>query len=684
MRATAWRWLLGLGLLTLPAGAAVEVVLVLLDPTSAVVMSREPVTLAPRAVLAWDDSPGRVVVDHCSGREVVLRLPAGPPAGWQVGRPLALRLTTDEPPQPLNKALPVPQWTGTVTRIEQGAATAMLPTAADQQQAAAVVREGQRVGQVQLVPGTGREWRAEATGGELALRLGDRISYRGGTASAVISDRPPPPATTPPPRRPHPAPQERVLSGDHPFYDTFATLAAHGFFPGTGRRQFDGESQAIYTRGQLADILAGGVRRLLDRDRDWPAHHLSAAQNGALAGLVQEFREDLAARGIDLPALQRRLSDLPQTNAPWWVTGFAEGRLGGGDDATTGRAEVAVQGRFGSRLRWNLTGSTEGSDALPDDRDRSYLAGYQLDYDLSRHFGLSFARQPLRQGFGRNDLLASDRAQPLDHLAYRYHTKFWGRPFRYEHAVGLFKVTGGERYLALQRYEYQPNRRLSLGLGFGLITDRGSQAVAGFLPLPLYAVRFTAGAARVGGSGNFLGAFDASYRFNEGVALYGQVFADEFDFSPAPPTTRQRIGFLGGLHLTPAGRLPGTSYRLEVALIPDQGTYVGQMDVGLAWLRDGVLLGHPYGQDSVGVRLDGHQRLTGRADLNVLLEYYRQLRSSPVQPETTRVEVVGRYDLTPNFTLGVGARYRQRLNQGGVVANDRSETSVFLEARGGF
>ncbi|NWG75814.1 MAG: hypothetical protein HXY24_14645 [Rubrivivax sp.] len=118
--------------------------------------------------------------------------------------------------------------------------------------------------------------------------------------------------------------------------------------------------------------------------------------------------------------------------------------------------------------------------------------------------------------------------------------------------------------------------------------------------------------------------------------------------------------------------------------MPDTGTYTGQQEPRLAWLRDGVLLGHEYGQDSSGWRFLGRQRLGAWCDVTLSYEQFRQLRDSASPARTTRFDVVARHDLGRTLQLGLGYRSRRLRNAGGVASADSTTDTLYLEARASY
>jgi len=506
--------------------------------------------------------------------------------------------------------------------------------------------------------------------------VGSRVVYE------PLATTPEPTVVPVTPRRRDPSGEGTVVPGDDPLYACFAALAAARCLPGTTPRHFRGTPDALYTRRQFADFAAAMFQQLTDTGQVWPVQDGPSNLDAVAVHVLDEFGDELAVRGIDLADVRAALAPAQR---PAGYSGFATGeavaRLQSGDDPAFGRLTASYHGQWGGRLRFDAKVQAKSPEPLADAYDRTNLVTLYAAYDLSRHLTIGAGRLATRFGPGHNDLLWGDQAQPLDQVSLRYRSKLFGRPFEIR-SLRLFDQ-GGTKYLTVRRYEYGAADQVTVALNFGLITDEVGQALASMV-LPLYVTRFVSGKASAGGNGNFLGSFDAAWQINPEWQVYGQVFADEFDFSPNPPATAQRIGVLGGVFYTPVRALPGTSYRIEGTLIPDQGTYIGQQNVGLAWQRDGYLFGHPYGQDAAGVRFDGRHRLNPRWDVTVRGEYLRQLRSFPVDSAQTWVDLASHYDLNAWLSLGIGGRYIDFKDIGGVAGNNRQESTGFVEAQAGF
>jgi hypothetical protein len=161
------------------------------------------------------------------------------------------------------------------------------------------------------------------------------------------------------------------------------------------------------------------------------------------------------------------------------------------------------------------------------------------------------------------------------------------------------------------------------------------------------------------------------------------MMLDDFDFSPKPPRTAQRVGWLAGVHWTPSWALPGSSYRLEGAILPNKGTYIGQADKGMAWMRRGYLYGHEYGDDAFGWRASARQRLTRRLDLDASCEQFRQQRKAAVPRRANRLSVAANYDLLRQLSVSVGYSLDRRRNVGGTLNQDVDDNQFFISAYAG-
>lgn len=670
------RWwfasLLGLGLLS-PLGA-VPAVLTALSATDAQWQLREAAAWPVDQTLAVEPGGWRVIVVGQSRTILKTRLTDQAAreklylgGQWELSPAAAAA-------QPLEAVEPAPTATGTVIGIHGAQVLIQGEVPPDPNGPTHLVGQPQTT--LRWSGTQGRNWFATAP---VPLALGDRVAY----VPAAATDAATPPAPPAAPRDLDPYGAGTVVPGDDPLYDRFAALAAAGCVMDATSRQFRGSSDALYTRGQFADFVAVIARQLLDRDRLWPVQECSAGLAAQVHLLLDDFTDELAARGIDAAAACAALKS-PHGSAGYtgFFTGQALARVQSGDDALFGQVAASYHGEWAGRLQFDAKVQARSAETLADEYDRTNLVTLHAAYDLSRHLTIGAGRLSTRFGPGHSDLLWSDYAKPQDQVSLRWRTKLFGRPFELRQHTGTFDQ-GGRKYVTVRRYEYGAVDNLTLALNFGLITDQSGQALASMV-LPLYATRFVSGSASVGGDGNFLGSFDAAWQLNPQWQFYGQFFADEFDFSPSPPATAQRIGLLGGVLYTPSWALPGTSYRLEGTLIPDQGTYIGQQNVGLAWLRDGYLFGHPYGQDAAGLRFDARHRFTPRWDVALRGEYFRQLRSFPVDASRVRFDVSTWYDLNNWLSIGVGGRYFDDRDIGGVAGNNQQETAVFVESQAGF
>lgn len=665
-----------IGLLAAPV-VATEAILVACTGGDATFRLPNPSDWPPATVLTIADPPVEVVVIGTKGREVTARL-VDPSLvqKLQLGRHYDLRPGgTGTAPATV---APAPVAAGTVTAVDDGQLSIEVEGPAPSGTTAELVRDGRVIGQLEWLEQKEDGRYSARLAGDVTPRLGDRVRFTPvATASAPSAPAP----------KPRPARDDRdpyaVIPGDDPLYDRLASLARRGFFAGLPRRQFDGEIETLYSRGQVADILARGFEDLSDWARSYEFATMTGREASQLLWLVDDFAADLARRGVPVDDLREWLRQKGASESALSLNLWAAGRVQRGDDSLVGKVEATLTGRIDRRLRGGVSLTNEGGKAIPDGRDRSDLAAYYFEFDPTHQITLGLGRRSTRFGPGLADMLWSDRAKPLDSAYLTYRTKLFGRPFAFTDQVGIFRGGGVWKYITLHSYEYQPLNRLTVGADFGLITDRSGQAVTGLF-MPLYFARFMAGKQHSGGYGNFLGSVHADYGLTRSLSVYGELFADDFDFSPSPPRTAQRIGWLGGIQYIPPWALPGSSYRFEAAILPDPGTYVGQQNAGLSWLRDGFNLGHRYGEDSAGYRFLLRHRFTPRFDVGVGFETFRQLRSLPSPAKHQLVDVVARYDLNSWLTLGVGFRENKRENIGAVAGRDDMDNSWYFETRAGY
>ncbi len=463
---------------------------------------------------------------------------------------------------------------------------------------------------------------------------------------------------------------DRMVSGDAPLMRAFEALASRGIIADASRRLFAGHGVTTYTRLELARLLVPTIETWRDR---------TPAETGLLDYVLGELADELRTLDVD-PGRERAHLRAGGWNVLPSVS--ASGQLGTGDDRfrSRGRASVFVTPTRNSFLTGTL--STESLGAFPTGRDRTTLDTFWAEWRPSSKLRLGAGRAQFRLGQGFHDMLWSDYARVPDRLEFNWETLVFGRPFRYERHVGRFAdpVT---KYVMLHRLEYQPTRMVTIAGTEALISQEFAQAVAGSV-LPLYATRFVLGEGRRGGFGNYLGSLEATVRPGTDWAFYGSFFADDFDFSPAPPKTKQRIGYQLGVLYTPGWALPGSHYRFEWTSIPYAGTYFGQQDRELAWSRGGYTFGHPYLDDSMGWRIELEHRLSRRVSLGFDAEGYQQRRGEAVRPSMTVVGLNSAFDLTSRTSIGIGWRWQQRLNIGEVAGRHLDDHHFYFETRFGY
>ncbi|MBI2298267.1 MAG: hypothetical protein HYU66_04825 [Armatimonadetes bacterium] len=477
--------------------------------------------------------------------------------------------------------------------------------------------------------------------------------------------------------------QETVVSTDDPVYRLLASSAVRGWIPDASYRQFVGDPLEALTRRQLVDYVALVAQGLSEPDPDLRYDTLCGEDASRLLWVLRTFEPELAARGFAVQRIADRLRECGATGTTWLATGLAQGRLLTSGRAWGGRLAGAFLLRHHDRLRLGILASSRTGEPFPPGRDRDSLPALFAETDLSRHATLRFGRLATRFDSGAYSLLWSDQARPLDGLYFTWRTKVLGRPFRYEQTTGYLRDGGRDKYIALQSYEYLPTSRLTIGAHAALMTNNFAQALSTvFVPIMLAPPHPAVG---VGSRGNLLGSLHASYRLSREVAVYGQFVVDDFATKQQPNHSRpQHIGWLAGVHFTPRWALPGTSYRLEGAVLRDPTTYMTFTNVGLNWARNGVVLGHPYGGGSHGVRLTAHQRLSPQLALSGRFEALRQFRKAPVTVSVRYLELSVRYDLRAAWGLEAGLRSRHVQNAGQVAGARLHDDDFFLGASVGY
>ncbi|MBI2298067.1 MAG: hypothetical protein HYU66_03795 [Armatimonadetes bacterium] len=622
------------------AGGQVELVLVRVNGLEAVTQ-----------VVRWDAAVRRTVGDR-------VELSAGGPATSPA--PLAVSAGSGG--------------AGTVIEVAGERAVVRLAQPPMPGAGAAAVRAGQVVADLEW-PDAGQPgcWAATWKGrGDNVLNPGDRITFAAAAAAALDTTVP---AAKPQGPKRETRDQETLVPADDPIYPLLASLAARGVIPQASYRQFAGPAQAVYTRKQIVDFLETTLSHLSGLTRTW-RDAIEPADAARLHRALDTYGAELEARGFPMREVDAALRERGGGHQAWVLTGQAAGRVQTGDPHAVGQLRGTLLFRHSEHFRSGLTVGTEGGESLTPWQDRDDLPMWFLEGDIGRHATLRVGRLATRFDPGFNSLLWSDHARPVDGLYYHWHNKVFGRPFDYSQLNGYMRDGGSDKFIAVQNYEYLPVSKLALGAHFALITDKAGQGLASLF-VPAYLARFVSGPFSKGGSGNFLGSANISYRWSRELATYGSFFVDEFDFNPKRAgRTPQRIGWSGGVQYTPAWALPGTSYRFEGTIIPGRGAYVGQNQPQLRWLRDGMVLGHPYAEDSAGFLFDLRQRVTPRVDVSARYEQFRQRRSYPVPVQNTYLDLAARYDLRSWLGLGVGYRHR-RINSPGGVAGTRFDESVW-------
>jgi hypothetical protein len=253
-------------------------------------------------------------------------------------------------------------------------------------------------------------------------------------------------------------------------------------------------------------------------------------------------------------------------------------------------------------------------------------------------------------------------------------------PLQLDESSGYY-WDSGPRLINLRHLEFHPLRPFTLAATEGLVTDRGGQDLAG-LALPLYAARRLGNHPGGGGRGTYVATLEPTYRITRSVSVYGEAMLNEADV--AAGTSLDRLGWLGGVHWTPPYALPGTSYRAELGIVPNTGSYTGLPALGLDWVRGGFPLGFPFGGDSWRLLLSGRQRLSSRFDLALSVEQYRQSRRSPVELRTSIFDANAGYDVASYLGFVAGYRHDAQSNLNGIQGNDQVENLIYLETRTGY
>jgi len=561
-----------------------------------------------------------------------------------------------------------------------------------------VVREGEAVGRIRLTEVGERTATGEIVEEtEAGIRLGDRAR-----SQPVVPPPPTEPAAGEPGRpaekavrREWTARSQEVVSGDDLTYDLLRGLAARGRLPGYTARDFAGESEQLFTRWQIGQILKAALEAEENALPSWEAGSL-----WSLRTLLPWYRRELEAAGVDYPAVRQTLTARleEEENAgrsAWFASGLGEGRVGfGPQGATDGRFVASLGGGLHERVGAWLTLTNERDDAAAGWRPRQTVKRLLATVELSAKDRLVVGRDILRWGPGyRSSLLLSDHSGPFDLIRYeRDRLRILGRSFYFTQFFTTYREAGHRRWITGRRFATSLGSRAEIAYSEALKMQSAHQVWPSQVLVPIYmAERYPfhifPELQRPERQSNLLASVEVSARAAPTAAVHFQWLLDDLTTNHPVP---RKIGWQLGGHWWPERPGQGPDCRLEYTFI-DPGVYEHRQP-GAVWFHQGRVMGHPAGPDSRDLYLRVRQELGPADDVTLIYQwgqYGRSLHPTPEQPqqapewETLWSLAYGR-DVTPH--LSVGARYlqhRQR-NAGQVHGVHRRDDRLLIEARYGF
>jgi hypothetical protein len=165
------------------------------------------------------------------------------------------------------------------------------------------------------------------------------------------------------------------------------------------------------------------------------------------------------------------------------------------------------------------------------------------------------------------------------------------------------------------------------------------------------------------------------------------VYGETALTGPGPARARRTDplawGYLGGLGYTPTATAGGASYRLEAGSLPDPRGYADLGDT-LGWYVGGRRLGHRFGGDGAGLRLEARHPLSHGFDLCSSLELYSQQRHLPVALHSTELRLGLAWDLAAGPSFGLGWRHFEQSGIGGVTNSSSGYGELYFLTSTGF
>lgn len=570
----------------------------------------------------------------------------------------------------------------------------------------AVLREGVEIGRVRVME-VGREtsrgrliFRREGR----TIRLGDRVRS---LTEPQPAPAPPPvvPAQPLPPPRPEPTgpplvqplrgvPLRRqwrplregeIVSGEDPAYDLLRELAAAGLMPGYTARDFLGESEQLYTRREMGEIVSGAFYSFRADPRRWSALHREA-----LRVLLRRFPREVYLLGVE-PGRATALLAMPSIERRVWpagftYTGFAESRfqMGNGGLRSDLRLRLSGYARLREGADFFLNLSTERDDAAVRWRDRPFVNQAFFQFLLPGPSGqiiLGREHQRWGPGYGGTMLLA-DNTPAFDLVRYEREFPLFRHVCYATQFVTTLRDQGKRVYITARRIALSLSPQLELSFTEALRMQDARQFFPSLFIVPLHLVQILFEEEE---QSNLVASAELTYHFDPDRTAYFQWLLDDLKTTEPSPGVQipRKIGYLLGFHWRDFLPRRRGNLRVEFAFT-DPGVY-GHRQPPAAWQRDGQVLGHRMGPDSTDFYLRVRQEVTPQSDLTLVFEtaWHGRKKQAVTERETLWGLTYSR-DLTPNLSLSVRYLRHTRKNANYTAGAHWRDERVNLEARWGF
>lgn len=509
-------------------------------------------------------------------------------------------------------------------------------------------------------------------------------------------------------RKPRPIRFQDVVSGEDRTYEVLRGLAAQGLLCGYTARDFAGESEQLFTRGEIGQILAPAVNDLrassplrseAGAPPAAPAWNTSAVWG--LRTLLPGYRRELEAAGVDyhatMEAVQARLESADaRQGQPGFLSGLGESRLGlNADAAHDGRWVVSAGRAFNDRGGMWLTLTNEREDEGMRWRERPTVNRLLVEVELSAQDRLIIGRDTMRWGPGYNgSLLLSENAVPVDHIRYeRDPLKIFQHPFFFTQFFTTYREGDRRQWITGRRLatSLSPTTEVAYSEVLKMQSARHAGPSLVYVPLHLVQEDIFGWVPSLNDSEDPQSNMLASLEISTGVAptatAHFQWLLD--DLTTIDPVPR-KIGWQIGGHWWREQEENRTDLRLEYTFT-DADVYEHRQPPA-AWFYEGQVLGHRAGPDSQDLFLRLRNSLSPEEDVTFVYNWGRHghsLRPTEEHPDQapereTLWSLAYSRDFTPHLSAGARYLHHRRSNAGQTRGVKQTEDRLWLEVRYGF